>query len=85
MTDLTQIRVRAAMFPFPRPDHLPCPSCGASLARGEDETHECEEERLLDYLVLQHRDELERFDGELRAWLGSPAGRFAEWLAAQTR
>ena len=73
------------MLEFPRPHHVPCPTCGASVACGEDETHECEEERLLDYLVLQHRDEVERFDGELDAWLDSPAGRFAVWLAVRNR
>jgi hypothetical protein len=73
------------MFPFPRPHHVPCPSCGASVAHGEDETHECDRERLVDYLLLQHRDEVERFDGELGDWLDSPAGRFAAWLAARSR
>ena len=73
------------MFPFPRPRHVPCPSCGASVAPGEDEAHECDQERLVDYLLLQHRDEVERFDCELSDWLDSPAGRFAEWLAAQAR
>ena len=74
-----------AMLEFPQPDHLPCPECGASVARGDAEAHACDEERRLDYLVHQHQDELERFDGELGAWLDSPAGRFAAWLAERGR
>jgi hypothetical protein len=73
------------MLEFPQPDRLPCPECGASVARGDSETHACDEERRLDYLVIQHRDELERFDEELGAWLDSPAGQFAAWLAERGR
>ena len=39
----------------------------------------------INYLLLQHRDEVERFVGELGDWLDSPAGRFAAWLAAHSR
>jgi hypothetical protein len=38
-----------------------------------------------DYLLVQHRDEVSAFDDELVRWLGSPAGRFATWLAARGR
>jgi hypothetical protein len=73
------------MLEFPQPHHLPCPECGATVARGDDEGHECEDERRLDFRVFQLRDEVELFDGELAAWLESPAGRFAAWLAARDR
>jgi hypothetical protein len=73
------------MLELPQPDHLPCPECGASVARGDAETHTCDAERRLDYLVVQHQDELARFDEELGAWLDSPAGRFAAWRAEHGR
>ena len=72
------------MFELPQPRHLPCPACGASLERGDGE-HECDEERRLDFVLVQLRDELELFDGQLAAWLDSPAGRFAAWLAERER
>jgi hypothetical protein len=73
------------MHGFPQPHHLPCPSCGESVARGADDGHVCDDERRLDYLLVQHRDELSAFEHELVRWLGSPAGRFAAWLAARER
>ena len=75
----------AAMADFPQPNHLPCPDCGASVARADGEAHECEDERRLDYLVFLHRHEVELFEGELGAWLDSPGGRFAAWLAERGR
>ena len=41
--------------------------------------------RRLDFLVFQLREEVGLFDRELSAWLETPAGRFAEWLAAHLR
>jgi hypothetical protein len=73
------------MLEFPQPTHVPCPDCGASVPREEVGAHECEEERRLDFVVLQLRDELEQFEDELGAWLDSPAGRFATWLAERDR
>ena len=58
---------------------------GPKPARGDDGAHRCEEERLLDYLLLQHRDVIAGFDGELGDWLDSAAGRFAAWLAERER
>jgi hypothetical protein len=73
------------MHAFPQPTHLPCPVCGASVARAESETHECDESRRIDYLVFQNRPELDRFGESLAVWLDSPAGRFAAWLAEHGR
>jgi hypothetical protein len=73
------------MHEFPQPSHLPCPDCGASLPRAGDETHTCEDERRLDYLVFLYRDEIALFDEGLGVWLDSPAGRFATWLAERSR
>ena len=73
------------MLEFPQPHHLPCDECGASVPRREHETHVCDEERRLDFLVFQHRDGVALFDSDLTAWLDSPAGRFAAWLAKRGR
>jgi hypothetical protein len=69
-------------FAFPSPDHLPCPDCGASVPVAASQgLHVCDEERRLDYRLFELGPEIERFDGELAAWLDSPAGRFEQWLA----
>lgn len=71
---------------FPTPDHMPCPICGASLPVGEDSgAHVCDEERRLDYRMHELRGEIERFPADLAGWLDTPAGRFAQWLAARGR
>ena len=73
------------MLEFPQPNHLPCPECGASVARAAHGSHECDDERRLDFVVFQLREEVGLFDNELAAWLETPAGRFAAWLAAHSR
>ena len=73
------------MHEFPQPSHIPCPDCGASVPRGEDEAHTCENEQRLDYLVFLYRDEIARFETGLSTWLHTPAGRFATWLAEHHR
>jgi hypothetical protein len=70
---------------FPEPTYLPCPDCGASVARAEVEAHECEEERRLDYQVFQQREEVERLPGEIVDYLASPRGRFELWYAERER
>jgi hypothetical protein len=76
---------RTVFGPFPQPPHLPCPDCGASVARGAAEKHVCDEQRKLDYRLLQVRDEVAAFDGQLSAWLASARGRFEVWLAERER
>jgi hypothetical protein len=71
-------------FAFPAPDHMPCPDCGASLPVGGVE-HSCDEERRLDYRLGELRPEIERFDEDLAAWLDTPDGLFARFLAEQDR
>ena len=73
------------MHDFPEPHHLPCPACGQSVARDEQELHVCEEDRRLDYELVQDRHEVTAFEEELAEWLDSPAGRFAAWLAERER
>ena len=70
---------------FPTPDHMPCPECGASVAVNDDMPHVCDEERRLDYRLVELRPGIERFDDELGPWLDTPAGRFARWLAEHER
>ena len=69
----------------PESRHMPCSECGASLARGEEGTHECDPGRRVDYELFQLREELERFDFELAAYLASSHGRFEAWCAERDR
>jgi hypothetical protein len=78
-------RFRFMFGSLPQPAYLPCPMCGASVARGLQDEHECDEAQRLSYELLQIRLESDRFDLELERWLGSPAGRFAEYYAARQR
>jgi len=73
------------MLELPHPSHRPCPDCGQSVPRGTEGSHTCDEERRLDYTLFQLRGEVARFEGQLRTWLGSPAGLFAAWLAERDR
>ena len=70
---------------LPQPAFMPCPECGASLARGEQAGHACEEAQRIRYELFQLRAELDRFDAELEAWLDTSAGRFAVYYAAWRR
>lgn len=65
--------------------HVPCSECGASVAKVELEQHVCESERRVEYELTQLRDDLERLEEEYRAYLASPAGKFALWQAERTR
>jgi hypothetical protein len=66
----------------PRPTFTACRACGAALHRDERDGHRCDEQRRLEFVV---RHELPAFEGELEAWLGTPGGRFAAWLAERER
>jgi hypothetical protein len=69
-------------FAFPHPDHMPCPDCGASIPADEHAgVHVCDEERRLDFRLVELGPEIARFDVELEHWLETPAGQFARWLA----
>jgi hypothetical protein len=65
--------------------HIPCEECGLSVPKDELEAHVCDPERRADYQLLQQREDLERLEDEYRAYLDSPAGRFAVWYAARHR
>jgi hypothetical protein len=73
-------------FTFPTPNHMPCPSCGASVAIADDfGAHVCDDERRLEYRLTELRVEIERFTDDLASWLDTPHGRFALWLAEHGR
>lgn len=65
--------------------YMPCPECGASLDRAERDSHTCQEERRLDFLMFQLRDEIAALDEALRAYLDSPEGRFLRYCAERER
>jgi hypothetical protein len=70
---------------LPQPAFMPCPNCGASVARGDDDQHVCDPEQRTRYETFRVMLELERFDGELTTWLLTPAGRFAMFYAERGR
>jgi len=49
------------------------------------EEHVCNRDRLLDYQMLQLRDEIGAVGGDVAAYLGSPRGRFELWCAERDR
>ena len=71
-------------LPFPTPDHMPCPDCGASVPVAA-EPHVCDDERQLDFRLVELRPEIAQFDDDLAAWLDTPAGRFARFMAEYDR
>ena len=70
---------------LPQPSHMPCPECGAAVARDTKEPHVCDQERWLGYNVFLLRPELDLFETELGRYLETPQGRFAVWYAARRR
>jgi hypothetical protein len=65
---------------------MPCPSCGASVAVAHDfGAHVCDDDRRLDFRLIELRAEIDRFADDLASWLGTPHGRFALWLAERER
>ena len=73
-------------FAFPAPEHMPCPDCGASIpAAVGSAAHVCDEERLLDYRLVELGPGIDRVPDDLADWLETPHGRFARWLAEHDR
>jgi hypothetical protein len=69
----------------PEPEEMPCPDCGAPVAREEVQTHECEPDEALDYRLFLHRVEEVTLNDELTAYLASPRGQFEAWYAERQR
>jgi len=72
------------MFPE-QPDLTRCPGCHAELPTAQLRLHVCDWERWLDHQVALRRDELDRFEHQLGAYLDSPRGRFDLWYAERER
>ncbi len=64
---------------------MPCPDCGASVDCADADPHLCDQERWLDFQLFRRREEVERFEPELAAYLETPHGRFELWYAARSR
>ena len=73
------------MSSFFTSQHMPCAECGASVRAAEREKHTCDPERRLEYRIFQMREEVARLDISLGAFLETPEGRFAQWLAERER
>jgi hypothetical protein len=69
----------------PEPEEMPCPDCGASVAREDAPTHECEPAEVLDYRLLLDRQPDVTLNDELTAYLTSPRGQFEAWYAERQR
>jgi hypothetical protein len=73
------------MLKLPPPEHMPCQSCGTSVARGARAAHVCDEARKIDYELFQLRGETAGFAGALAKWLETPQGRFEVFDAERRR
>jgi hypothetical protein len=59
-----------------------CSGCGTAVRRRLlGHGHECEPERYASHQASRLHWERHGFDDAVRAWLGSPAGRFAQFYA----
>ncbi|HLG08886.1 MAG TPA: hypothetical protein VI409_09500 [Gaiellaceae bacterium] len=72
---------------MPDRDHAvtTCHSCGSQLPARRPAVHACDWWRWLDHQVDLRREELDRFERELGAYLRSPDGQFDLWYAAHQR
>lgn len=70
---------------LPQPTNMPCPDCGASVAREAVGQHVCDKAQRATYELFQLRLETDRFDNELNSWLETPSGRFAVYYAERER
>lgn len=68
-----------------QPDLRVCPGCGVEQPVQLLRTHVCDPWRWIDHQVDLRREELERFERELGAYLGSARGRFELWYAERER
>jgi hypothetical protein len=73
------------MFSLPAPRHMPCDHCGASVERGTEAAHECDDERRLEFCVFALREGIGSFDEAWTAWLQTPRGRFELYYAERSR
>ena len=57
------------------------------LGRGRcsGRAHVCDDERRQQFRLAEERGGIDRFDDEFAAWLTTPHGLFAQWLAERGR
>lgn len=72
------------MFAFPQPGLVACAKCGAHYWRWEAAAHECEEERLIEFVIANLRPLIAAFEFDFAAWCETKHGRF-ELFYAETR
>lgn len=68
-------------------EYTRCPDCGTSVGREilDAELHRCDERHLGEHGVRVAREEADRFEAGLDAWLRTPQGRFAVYYAQRSR
>jgi hypothetical protein len=62
-----------------------CPECGIAVAAVELDEHACEQERWLEFQLLQTGRQVAAFESAFAAYLASPGGRFEQWYAERER
>jgi len=62
---------------------MPCSECGASIEQSALDTHQCDEERRLDFALFRMRDDIATVERQFHEHLDTPTGRFEAWLAAR--
>lgn len=69
----------------PEARFTPCVQCGFWIPYGDEDEHVCDAEDVLSFQLFLLRDEIAAFEMQLIAWLDSPQGRFATWIAERDR
>ena len=67
------------------PQITSCSGCGDELPAAMLRLHVCDWWRWLDHQVDLHRDELDRFERDVGAYLTSTRGQFDLWYAERGR
>lgn len=62
---------------------MPCPDCGGSIERTEQELHACDPDRRLDYRMHLLREEVAAFERQFRVFTDTREGRFESWVATR--
>jgi hypothetical protein len=70
---------------FERSSHMPCSECGGSVPERERDGHVCDPERLLDFQMIQLREEIASFEDDFGTYLETSQGRLAQWYAEYRR
>lgn len=63
--------------------YMPCSECGESIDLTAVADHECDRDRRLDHQMFALQEEIDGFEGRVREYLRTDAGRFEVWLAAR--